>query len=80
MSGVIHTRGESLQDWLRDTNLWNNLSFSLYAILSVCCVVTISDGRKKSKMRVSTDWYVVVEHWRSILIRIIFIDYQTSEL
>ena len=31
-------------------------------------------------MRVSADWCVTVEHWRSSSIRVIFIDYQTSEL
>ena len=31
-------------------------------------------------MGVSTDWYVAVEYWRLSLIRIIFVDYQTSEL
>jgi len=31
-------------------------------------------------MEVSTDWYVIIEYWRLSLIRIIFVDYQTSEL
>ena len=61
-------------------DLWNDLGFSLYAILSVCCVVTTSDDRKKSEMEVSADWYVAVEHWRSSSIRVIFINYQTSKL
>jgi len=43
-------------------------------------MVVTSDGRKKSNMGVSTDWYVAVEYWRLSLIRIIFVDYQTSEL
>jgi len=43
-------------------------------------MVTTSDDRKKSEMRMSADWCVTVEHWRLSLIRIIFIDYQTSEL
>ena len=80
MSDVVHTRGESLWDWLRDANLWNDLGFSLYAVPSTCCMVTISDNRKKSEIGVSTNWYVAIEHWRSSLIRIIFINYQTSEL
>ena len=50
--GIVHTGSESLQDWLRDINLWNNLGFSLCSILFVCCLVTISDGKKKSEMRV----------------------------
>ena len=44
-------------------DLWNNLGFSLCAALSVCCMVTTSDGRKESEMRVSADWCVAVEHW-----------------
>ena len=36
-------------------DLWNNLGFSLCAVLSVCCMVATSDGRKKSKMEVSAD-------------------------
>ena len=31
-------------------------------------------------MEVSIDWYVTIEHWRSSSIRVIFVDYQTSEL
>ena len=31
-------------------------------------------------MEVSTDWYIAIEHQRLSLIRIIFIDYQTSKL
>ena len=64
----------------RCPNLWNNLGFSLCAIPSVCYIVTTSDKRKKSKIEVSTDWYVTVEHWRLSSIRTIFIDYQTSKL
>jgi len=66
VSGTVHTK--------------NNLGFSLYAVLSVCCIVTISDERKKSEMGVSTNWCVTVEYWRLSSIRIIFVDYQTSEL
>ena len=40
----------------------NNLSFSLYAVLSICYVVTTLDEWIKSEIRVSTDWYVAVEH------------------
>jgi len=36
-------------------DLLNNLGFSLYAALFVCCVVTTSDNRKRSKMGVSAD-------------------------
>jgi len=37
-------------------DLWNDLGFSLCAVLSVCHMVTISDGRKKSEMEVSANW------------------------
>ena len=33
----------------------DNLGFSLYAILSICHVVTTSDDREKSKREVNTD-------------------------
>ena len=48
--------------------------------LSVCCMVTTSDNGEKSKMEVSADWCVAIEHWRSSSIRVIFVNYQTSEL
>jgi len=57
-------------------NLWNNLGFSLCAVLSNCCVVATSDERKKSEMEVSTDWCVAIEYQRSSSIRVIFVDYQ----
>ena len=50
-------------------NLWNNLGFSLYAAPSVYHIVAISDDGEKSKMEVSTDWCVAVEHWRLSSIR-----------
>ena len=53
----------------RWVDLWNNLGFSLCAVLSVCYVVTTSDDGKKSKIEVSADWCVAVEHWRSSSIR-----------
>jgi len=56
------------------------LGFSLYAVPSIYCVVATSDKRMKSKMEVSTDWCIAVKHQRLSLIRIIFVDYQTSEL
>ena len=43
-------------------NLWNDLGFSLYTTLSICYMVATSDRRKKSKMEVSTDWCVAIEH------------------
>ena len=64
----------------RCTNLWNNLGFSLYAMLSVYYVATTSDEKKKSEMRVSTNWCVAVEYQRLSFIRVIFVDYQTSKL
>ena len=62
------------------TTLWNNLSFSLNAVLFVCYIVAISDKRKKFEMKVSTDWCVTVKCQRLSLIRVIFINYQTSKL
>ena len=61
-------------------DLWNNLGFSLCAVPSVCHVVATSDDGKKSDMGMSADWCVTVEYWRSSSIRVIFVDYQTSEL
>jgi len=31
-------------------------------------------------MRVSANWCVTIKHWGLSLIRVIFVDYQTSEL
>ena len=61
-------------------DLWNNLGFSLYAVLSVCHMVTTLDDKKKSEIGVSADWCVTVEYWRSSSIRVIFFNYQTSKL
>ena len=61
-------------------DLWNDLGFSLCAVLSVCCMVATSDNKKKSEVKVSANWCIAIKHWRSSLIRVIFIDYQTSEL
>ena len=55
--------------WLGDVNLWNDLGFSLCTVLSVCCVVAILEERKKSKMEVSADQCVTIEHQRSSSIR-----------
>jgi len=49
-------------------------------MLSIYHMVTTLDERKKFKMGVSTDLYVAIEHWRLSSIKIIFVDYQTSEL
>jgi len=56
---------------LDDVNLWNDLGFSLYAIPSVCYIVTTLDEWIKFEIRVSADWCVTVEHWRSSLIRVL---------
>ena len=50
-------------------DLWNDLGFSLCAVLSVCHMVATSDEGKKVRVDVSTDWCVAVEHWRSSSIR-----------
>jgi len=50
-----HQRQKSVGLAQRCINLWNNLSFSLCAVLSVYHMVTTSDERKKSEIEVSTD-------------------------
>ena len=40
----------------------------------------LRDERKKSEIEVSTDWCVVIKHQILSSIRIIFVNYQTSEL
>ena len=62
LSGLVHTRGESLWKWTwRYVDLWNDLGFSLCAAPSVCCIVVISDNRKKSEIGVSAN--LVYHHW-----------------
>ena len=46
----------------RCTNLWNDLGFSLCATLSDYYIVAILDERKKSKIKMSTDWYITIEY------------------
>ena len=36
-------------------DLWNNFGFSLYAVLFVYYIITISENRKKSEIGVSVD-------------------------
>ena len=54
MSGIVYTREqksirltqryvEYVNFVLNDANLWNNLGFSLYTMLSVCYMVTTSN-------------------------------------
>ena len=62
MSGIVHTGVKVHRIDSEWADLWNNLSFSLYTAPSVCHVITTSDDGKKSKMEVSADWYVTVEH------------------
>ena len=57
LSGTVHTGVE-----VHRMDLWNNLGFSLYAAPSVYCMVATSDDGEKSKMGVSADWCVAVEH------------------
>jgi len=75
MLDTVHTGVE-----VHRMDLWNDLGFSLCAVLSVCCVLATLDDRKKSEMGVNTDWYVAVEYQRLSSIRVIFVDYQTSKL
>ena len=75
------TLGWKSTEWTwKYVDLWNDLGFSLCAVLSVCCMVATSDNREKSEMEVSTNWCVTIEHQRLSSIRIIFVNYQTSEL
>ena len=57
LSGMVHTRME-----VCGMDLWNNLGFSLYAVPSVCHMIATSDDGEKSKMEVSADWCVAIEH------------------
>jgi len=66
----VHVQANStdfhLQVWTmpnRCTDSWNDLGFSLCAMLSVCHIVTISDERKKSEIRVSAN--LVYHCWTS---------------
>ena len=78
---MVHTKGKSLQDWLGDiANLWNDLGFSLCTTLSDCYIVITLDKGKKSKIEMSTNEYITIKHQRLSLMRVIFVDYQTSEL
>ena len=55
MSGTIHTRVEVRRMDLEMSGLVDDLGFSLYAALSVCCVVATSDEGVKVQVGVSTD-------------------------
>jgi len=60
---VVTYWSESSQKWTQKcVDLWNDLGFSLYAALSICCMVATSDNREKSEMGVSANWCVAVEH------------------
>ena len=50
-------------------DLWNDLGFSLCTVPSVCSMVATLDDGKKSKIEVSAEWCVAVEHQRSSSIR-----------
>ena len=58
----LHWEWKSAKWTQRYIDLWNDLDFSLCAMLSVCYVVTTLDRRKKSEMEVSTDWCIAIEH------------------
>ena len=64
LSGTVHTGVEVYR-----MDLWNDLGFSLYAVLSVYHIVTTSDDGKKSEMEVSFNWCVAIEHQRLSSIR-----------
>jgi len=77
--GMTHRCAEYINSVLGDANLWNDLGFSLCAILFIYYIVTTLDEWMKSKMGVSADWYITIEYWRSSSIGI-FINYQASKL
>ena len=64
LSGTVHTGVE-----VHKMDFWNDLGFSLCAVLSVCYMVTTSDNGKKSEMEVSANWYVAIEYQRLSSIR-----------
>ena len=68
----------SLQNRLRDRQTCGMTLASAYMLHHH--VVATSDDEKKSKIGISANWYVTIEHQRSSSIRVIFVDYQTSKL
>jgi len=60
---MVHTGGESLQDGLRDMWTCRTTLALAYVLYYLFATVTISDERKKSKIGVSTDWYIAVKYW-----------------
>ena len=55
MSGMVHTGVEVCRMDSEMSGLVDDLGFSLYAALSVCCVVATSDEGEKVQVGVSTD-------------------------
>ena len=53
--GLTQKCMECVNSVLVDMNLWNDLSFNLYAVPSVYHVVATLDERMKSKMKVSAN-------------------------
>ena len=64
-------RSESPQNGLRDEQTCETTLTSAYVLchLSAADMVATSDDGKKSKMGVSADWCVTIEHWRSSSIK-----------
>jgi len=50
MSGAVHTGVE-----VHRMDLWNDLGFSLCAVLSICRMVTTSDEGEKVRVEVSAE-------------------------
>jgi len=78
---MVHTRGESPQSGLRNVQTYGitlALAYMLHCLSTTWSQLQIK--RKKSKIEVSADWCVTIEHQRSSSIIVIFIDYQTSKL
>jgi len=63
MSDAVHTGGESLQDGLGDMQTCGMTLASAYVLCHLSATwLQFSNGRKESKMEVSTDWCVTVEY------------------
>ena len=68
---VQFTLGWKSAEWTqRWADLWNDLSFSLCAALSVCHMIATSDEGEEVWVGVSTDWCITIEHQRSSSMRV----------
>ena len=76
LSDVVHTGGKSPQEGLR--NIWTcgMILASAYVLCHLSAMWSqFSDGKKKSKMKVSTNWCITIKYWELSSIEVIFVDY-----